>query len=300
MVRGTCTTFSSRGSALRIRGPRNHFALVEAKRYLFIAGGIGITPILPMVAQVDGRPAADWRLVYGGRTRTSMAFRDELDGPPSRAASRFTRRTSTACSTCPAARGAGHGRRRHRGLLLRPGSAARRGRAAMHRLAVRRAARGTVRPEGRRAATVLARHSRSSSSRPARFCKCPPDRSILDVVEEVRRRGALLVPGRHLRHLRDRGAVRDARPPRLRAHRRGAGGRRRDDDLRVPLAFPSPCPRPLTTGISRPPMSTDRVGKRLPNGVHTRPRRPANASECAAGSTRTIPPPARPQIAERL
>jgi ferredoxin-NADP reductase len=65
------------GESVRIRGPRNNFPLVKAKRYLFIAGGIGITPILPMVAAVDAR-GADWRLVYGGRTRASMAFRETL------------------------------------------------------------------------------------------------------------------------------------------------------------------------------------------------------------------------------
>ena len=65
------------GATIRARGPRNHFPLIGSPRYLFIAGGIGITPILPMVAQAaaDG---ADWRLLYGGRTRTSMAFADRL------------------------------------------------------------------------------------------------------------------------------------------------------------------------------------------------------------------------------
>ncbi|HVV12983.1 PDR/VanB family oxidoreductase [Amycolatopsis sp.] len=67
----------SEGDRLRIRGPRNHFALAEARRYLFIAGGIGITPIVPMLAAAEAR-GADWRLVYGGRTRASMAFREEL------------------------------------------------------------------------------------------------------------------------------------------------------------------------------------------------------------------------------
>ncbi|GCB44144.1 flavodoxin reductases (ferredoxin-NADPH reductases) family 1 [Streptomyces sp. NL15-2K] len=67
----------SEGESVRIRGPRNNFPLVKAKRYLFIAGGIGITPILPMVAAVDAR-GADWRLVYGGRTRASMAFGETL------------------------------------------------------------------------------------------------------------------------------------------------------------------------------------------------------------------------------
>ncbi|WP_253855488.1 PDR/VanB family oxidoreductase [Prauserella alba] len=69
------------GDTLYIRGPRNRFPLVEAARYLFVAGGIGVTPILPMVRRVAelGRP---WLLVYGGRTRTSMAFLDELSTIP--------------------------------------------------------------------------------------------------------------------------------------------------------------------------------------------------------------------------
>jgi ferredoxin-NADP reductase len=65
------------GATVRVRGPRNHFPLVGAPRYLFIAGGIGITPLLPMLAEVTAA-GADWRLVYGGRTRASMAFLDEL------------------------------------------------------------------------------------------------------------------------------------------------------------------------------------------------------------------------------
>jgi ferredoxin-NADP reductase len=68
------------GDAVRVRGPRNRFALVDEPgitRYLFVAGGIGITPLLPMIAAVDAR-GADWRLVYGGRRRASMAFAGEL------------------------------------------------------------------------------------------------------------------------------------------------------------------------------------------------------------------------------
>lgn len=67
------------GDQVRCRGPRNNFALVEADEYLFIAGGIGITPILPMVARCE-ESAAPWRLVYGGRTESSMAFGSELEG----------------------------------------------------------------------------------------------------------------------------------------------------------------------------------------------------------------------------
>jgi ferredoxin-NADP reductase len=66
-------------STVRVRGPRNHFSLLDAPRYLFIAGGIGITPLLPMVASAERR-GAEWSLVYGGRQRTSMAFAEELAG----------------------------------------------------------------------------------------------------------------------------------------------------------------------------------------------------------------------------
>jgi cytochrome P450/ferredoxin-NADP reductase len=65
------------GDTVHVRGPRNNFPLVESPRYLFIAGGIGITPILPMIRAAE-TAAADWRLVYGGRQRGSMAFLDEL------------------------------------------------------------------------------------------------------------------------------------------------------------------------------------------------------------------------------
>ncbi|GAA1810242.1 oxidoreductase [Planosporangium flavigriseum] len=65
------------GATVRVRGPRNHFPLVPAPRYVFIAGGIGITPILPMLAAATAA-GADWRLTYGGRSAASMAFADEL------------------------------------------------------------------------------------------------------------------------------------------------------------------------------------------------------------------------------
>jgi ferredoxin-NADP reductase len=67
----------SPGDRLEVDGPRNHFALVDAERYLFIAGGIGITPILPMLDRVAAT-GREWQLVYGGRTRSSMAFTAEL------------------------------------------------------------------------------------------------------------------------------------------------------------------------------------------------------------------------------
>jgi ferredoxin-NADP reductase len=66
------------GAEIDVRGPRNNFELVPSPRYVFIAGGIGITPILPMAAAAE-RAGAEWEFHYGGRTRTSMAFLDTLD-----------------------------------------------------------------------------------------------------------------------------------------------------------------------------------------------------------------------------
>ncbi|MCP9967790.1 Rieske 2Fe-2S domain-containing protein [Actinomadura madurae] len=64
------------GSLVRYDGPRSTFPLAGAARPLFVAGGIGITPLLPMVHAVAA--GAPWRLLYGGRPRTSMAFLHEL------------------------------------------------------------------------------------------------------------------------------------------------------------------------------------------------------------------------------
>ncbi|WP_420806256.1 PDR/VanB family oxidoreductase [Sciscionella marina] len=66
------------GDVLRIRRPHNHFRLEDATSYTFIAGGIGITPILPMIREAE-RAGVNWRLWYGGRSRRSMAFLDELE-----------------------------------------------------------------------------------------------------------------------------------------------------------------------------------------------------------------------------
>ena len=65
------------GAPLAASAPRNEFELLPAERYLFIAGGIGITPLLPMIAQAEADGVA-WSLLYGGRTRASMAFAAEL------------------------------------------------------------------------------------------------------------------------------------------------------------------------------------------------------------------------------
>jgi ferredoxin-NADP reductase len=73
------------GTAIAVSAPRNHFPLVDADSYLFIAGGIGITPILPMTRSI-AKTGKQFRIVYGGRSLSSMAFRDEVESYGSAAA----------------------------------------------------------------------------------------------------------------------------------------------------------------------------------------------------------------------
>jgi ferredoxin-NADP reductase len=65
------------GREVTIRGPRNRFPLVPAPAYCFVAGGIGITPILGMIRRLSAGDVP-WTLHYGGRSLPSMAFRDVL------------------------------------------------------------------------------------------------------------------------------------------------------------------------------------------------------------------------------
>lgn len=66
------------GDQIGVRGPRNNFPQVEAPEFLFVGGGIGITPLIPMIDEVRAQ-GTPWALLYGGRTRSSMAFVDELE-----------------------------------------------------------------------------------------------------------------------------------------------------------------------------------------------------------------------------
>ena len=64
------------GTVLTVSGPRNHFPLVPARTYLFIAGGIGITPIRAMIESLPAK--RDWHLLYLGKKKDGMAFADEV------------------------------------------------------------------------------------------------------------------------------------------------------------------------------------------------------------------------------
>ena len=168
------------GDIVRVRGPRNNFPLAHAPRYLFIAGGIGITPLLTMIAQAE-RVGADWRLVYGGRRRESMAFLDELARYGDRVSVRPQDETGLldlgVVTRWPA--------RRHTDLLLRPGTVAGRGRRAQPCLAGQVPARRAFRTQARRRRRGSTEAFEITLASSGLTLTVPGDRSILSVVEEA-------------------------------------------------------------------------------------------------------------------
>jgi vanillate O-demethylase ferredoxin subunit len=68
------------GDTLAISAPRNNFALDEsAELSVFIAGGIGITPLMSMITRLRAL-GRRWKLHYAARTRQNCAFADQLQG----------------------------------------------------------------------------------------------------------------------------------------------------------------------------------------------------------------------------
>ncbi|NDK31271.1 PDR/VanB family oxidoreductase [Nesterenkonia haasae] len=65
------------GQLIQVSEPRDQFSFRHHERVTLIAGGIGITPILPMV-HAAAAAGVDWRLHYAGRSRDSMPFLQEL------------------------------------------------------------------------------------------------------------------------------------------------------------------------------------------------------------------------------
>lgn len=66
-----------RGTRLSARRPRNGFAFCAEPAVLLLAGGIGITPLLPMAREAQ-RHGLDWRLVHVGRSADTLPYADEL------------------------------------------------------------------------------------------------------------------------------------------------------------------------------------------------------------------------------
>lgn len=63
------------GQMLRVSAPRNHFELDSSTApAVFIAGGIGITPIMAMLRTVTARGGRPWALHYAARSAAHQAF----------------------------------------------------------------------------------------------------------------------------------------------------------------------------------------------------------------------------------
>lgn len=70
------------GDWLSVSAPRNNFELhTRANSFLFVAGGIGITPILSMMRQLKAQGNNQFKLIYCTRDAESTAFLNELNGP---------------------------------------------------------------------------------------------------------------------------------------------------------------------------------------------------------------------------
>jgi phthalate 4,5-dioxygenase reductase subunit len=74
------------GDMLPVSTPRNNFALSKSPAgYTFIAGGIGITPIMSMIRHLANTSTTAFKLYYCTRSPPATAFREELVAPPFKA-----------------------------------------------------------------------------------------------------------------------------------------------------------------------------------------------------------------------
>lgn len=70
------------GDQIEVSAPRNDFGLApRVGNFLFIAGGIGITPILSMIRHLEATGEAKYKLIYLTRSRSQTAFVEELSAP---------------------------------------------------------------------------------------------------------------------------------------------------------------------------------------------------------------------------
>ncbi len=67
------------GAMFPLSSPQNSFPLDESERYLFIAGGIGITPIMSMLRHLESMGHTGFQLIYCTRDRASTPFLEELN-----------------------------------------------------------------------------------------------------------------------------------------------------------------------------------------------------------------------------
>ena len=218
------------GDALTIGFPRNNFPLDEAAPLsVFIAGGIGITPLRSMIRRMQslGKP---WRLHYAARTRQNAAFVDALqalrDETSAEVHFTFDREPGARMLDIP-------------GIVdALPTGAHIYCCGPLPMLDAFEAATKAVPPGQVHVEYFAARESAATEggftvelarSRPQRGRRAGSHHPRLSRGD--RHRPALLLPRRHLRHLRSACARRYSRSPRPRAQRRREGREQPNDDL---------------------------------------------------------------------
>jgi ferredoxin-NADP reductase len=68
------------GDEVMVEGPTGHFVLDPARPAIFVAGGIGITPLKGMIEYAtDTNSKAPMRLLYSNRSSDDIPYREELD-----------------------------------------------------------------------------------------------------------------------------------------------------------------------------------------------------------------------------
>ncbi|SAL30165.1 ferredoxin [Caballeronia turbans] len=69
----------AQGDRIEVSEPRNEFELSErARSFVFVAGGIGITPVLSMMRHLKATAGPRFKLYYVSRSPETTAFLDEL------------------------------------------------------------------------------------------------------------------------------------------------------------------------------------------------------------------------------
>lgn len=69
------------GDEVMVEGAVGHFLLDEARAAVFVAGGIGITPLKGMIEYATDKDLGiPLRLIYSNRDQAEIAYRDYLDG----------------------------------------------------------------------------------------------------------------------------------------------------------------------------------------------------------------------------
>jgi vanillate O-demethylase ferredoxin subunit len=106
------------GSVLQISAPKNHFPLVDAKRTLLLAGGIGVTPILAMAEALAARGAA-FEMHYSARSPERAAFKERIGASAFAGQVHFHYDSGDAAQKLDLARAAGRARRRHPRVRVR-------------------------------------------------------------------------------------------------------------------------------------------------------------------------------------